>query len=242
MITYFFGKDFVIYYKYEVDSIPAATAPTIAVYSQAPSETDAAACTGTYKVGSTISTWADANTRPNTKKISIPAVDDPMTLTGIQDYYLAINYYLQSSEQVQSIIVPFNMKRVSGTISAPEVDPIDIKKFYPTVGHRVDDVTLDDFIDVAIDEIKGDLEKRNVRWDQVVNQNILFRSIVLKAAALSAYSEFTVKGDQQYTRWEDYTRQYTAEIDGAKLKVDTNQDGLVEKEVSKQSFFIVNSK
>jgi len=244
MKRYYFGKDFTIFYKYDLEAIPSADAPTIAIYSEKPSKDNAQACTGTYKLGSTITSWSNANTREATKTISIPAIVDPApdSDTVEDEYYIAINYTLKASGQAQTVILPFFISRTIGQISAPEVDPADIKKLLPIIGDRLGDVELDDFIDIAVMQLKSELLKKGLRWEQVTNQSDLHLAILYKAASLAEHSEFDTVGDEHYKRYEDYNAMYATEISNLTIKVDTNQDGSPEVATKKSVHFLYNMK
>lgn len=244
MEKHYFGKDLKVFFEYQLDSIPSSDSPSICVFSEKPTRDEAQACSGSFKVGSTISSWSDSKTRPSNKLIAITAIVDPApdSDTIEDEYYLAINYTLKASGQPQTVIRPFIINRVTAQISAPNVNPIDIKRLLPALGKRLSDIKIDDFIDIAISLIKSDLLKRGYKWEQVTNQNDLNLAILYKSASLAEYSEFLEEGDQHYTRAKDYQSQYEAEINNLVIKVDTNQDGGADAETSKSVNILFNMK
>lgn len=244
MEKYYFGKDLKVFFAYQLDSIPSADSPSICVFSEKPTRDEAQACAGIYKVGSTITSWADSKTRPNNKLIAITAISDPDpdSDTIEDEYYLAINYTLKASGQVQTIIRPFIINRVTAQISAPNVNPKDIKRLLPIIGKRIDDVILDDFIDVACMLIKAELSKRGYKWEQVTNQSDLHLPILYKAASLAEHSEFKNETDEHYVRARDYQTEYDNLISNLVIKVDTNQDGQAEAATSKNTTILFNMK
>lgn len=241
MRRYFFGKSFVVNYQFVEGCEPSTDSPSIALFSEKPTKDEASTVTGSFKIGSTITSWGNGN-YPNTKTITIPAIEDPDPDADpiIDIYYLAINYTLVASGQVQTVIVPFEICRVHGTISGHTVTIDEVLKVFPTIEYYIEAGELESFIAIALQEIEIDLKKKGVRFDQLSNQNDLTYPIALKAAALASHSEFKDNTDKFYQRYLDLTKKYDGILDSLPLHFDNNQDGEPEETQTKKVYYKLN--
>lgn len=238
-----FGKDESVTFSYNEGSEPSSDAPSIYVFSEKPTKAQVRDGSGSYVVGSEITSWSNG-TAENSKEINIPAIDDPEpdSNTVTQEYYLGIEYYIQSSEQAQVVILPFLVSRPVGTLSGHELTIQDLIDVFPTLDEYITDYRLGKWVKLAIDDLSRDLKRqRNVRFDQVINQNDLKYPIALKAASLACYAEFDNPGDQFYDRSKKYEKDYFEEIDSLEIEIDSNQDGTKDKTVEKRRHFIINN-
>lgn len=242
MKRYTFGKAITAVFSYEDLSEPSSDNPSIAVFSEKPTESEAESVNGTYKIGSTITSWDDGSLA-NTKEFIIPAISVPANIdvNGSKVYYVAINYNLTTSADTQLVVLPILVSKAIGTLSGHELSIQDVVDVFPTIEDYVSDENLAKFLRAAIDKLERDLLKKNIRLDQVTNQNDLKYALALKASSLSCYSEFINEGDQMYIRAKDFDTDYQKELDSLEIKIDTDQDGASDQGETKKRYFVFNN-
>jgi len=218
---YYFGKDLSVKYTYPEAAEPVGN-PTIYLFRDMPGREAARAGTGALQ---TVSTWADDDEVPNTKSFTVAAFNDPeisSTISG-REYFLAINYELEASEQVQTDVKRLFVSRAGGSLTHHGVDLEAVVSAYPTLASYLSNDDIEDQIQLAIDEISAVIMP--VDWDKVTNKDQLYFPILCKAIANSCLSEFVEEGDRFSKRYEIFEKKYADYMANFVVKADSDVSG-----------------
>lgn len=238
MSNLIFGKSIVRrFYPYDQNGNPVqilTQTPAIYVFSTQPNRTDAAAGTGAV---ASVLTWTQSAVTPWVCEYTIPAIDDPSptsTVPGV-DYWIAINYKVESGEQAQTRIEYVWIERQRATANLPETTKEDLKAVYPALGDYITDPELDKFLLFATDQLKLTLKGRKLIWDQITDLRDLRLPLVYLTIALCAFSQFKEEGDRHDRRYNVFYKLYSDTMDSISIPYDADRDGVPDYPAEAQS-------
>lgn len=238
-----FGKDLVHALYPEVDKEPfilPSQNPTIYIFDEKPSRTNAAAGTGAT---ATVTTWTAQDVPPYVRFWTVPAIDDPSTDSADQyeTYWEAINFRYQTSEQVQTIVRAFDVYRGQATAELPQIAIQDFKNHYPGLASYVSEAELEEFGALALDTLRTDLSNKGLDWYKLRNHVELKLPLVYKAIAMAALSQIRAEGDRFQIRYNEFNRLYGEALAALKLPYDSDGDGEPEGQIQAgTSYWIVD--
>jgi hypothetical protein len=233
--VHYFGKDF--NYDFFVpnsddgffDLSGVSTAPEIYIFNYSPSRNEAMSGTGSLQ---TISAWSNITTPYTGKRIAVTAIDDPDVNSTIYryEYYIAINYYLQTSEQKQTDIRLLPMERVRVVHDPVSTNADSLQKIYSDIDDISDTTDQAAKIAQAIREIKLDLNNRGYDWASIWEPASLNDAVAYKALSLIMLDNMIDEADQYKTRHDFYERQYQSIKNNINLKVESEQNNKIKSE------------
>lgn len=216
--------------------------PDIYVFSAYPTLNDARDGGGAV---ATITSWTQNTSSPYDCSYTIPAIDDPDPESNIpqRTYYIAINFTLQASEQVQTVIQAIILERVSGSPETPGVSYLDLTAVYPAASAYANASQLQDHINTATNKIDLKLNARGIRRSDIQNISALNQAIVY--GALRGFTRSQIAnggGDKFVTMYELYSEEYMEIMKDINLSVDTNRDGVADQNAQAKAGYIITSR
>lgn len=201
--------------------------PTIYLYTDKP--TRAAAIAGTGAVA-TISSWSNT-TDGRGKQFTIPAIDDPDTSaeSANYQYWLAINFVLQSGEQTQTVLRMLPIKRLMGHHSTAMPTVEDLESIHPNIGEYFFDHVLLDALQNALNIIK--LRLKSAGWDyaNIWNPDELRLAVAYKTLSELALSQIA-GGGAWSDKQKEYKSTYESLIKEIEFLIDKDTDGEPDKQ------------
>lgn len=217
---YPFGQEFIVnVYAWNdgqlLQNIPAQTITTYLFRTQ-PNFDEALAGTGALATISTTYTSGDI-------ALTVPAIDCPNDMNAVDanyqyDYWLAINFVLESSEQTQTIIRAIQLQTVHLTDQTPNVTAEDIKTLCPRISTYFDDDDLAAFIATASELVQEALRKRNLAFNFIGRLDRLQPLIKFKAIELAYSSEIQGMNDKFSALAAIYRDGYENALGGLKVE------------------------
>jgi len=231
MITPIFGKDFIRLFFPELDGEGLnlySQSPTIYIFDAQPTRTDAAAGTG---ADSTISSWTEQDTAPFARFYTVPAIDDPepTSTTNSRTYWEAINFRYAAAEQIQTLVRAFEIERVTALDDLLIASKNELKGYFPGLSNYVDDNDLDEYLVLATDKVKNDIQKKGLDWYKLREHSRLKLALIYKTIALSQLGQIREVNDRFKFRFDQFEKWYTEEMAALVLPYDSDGDGLAEE-------------
>jgi hypothetical protein len=228
-VGYPFGKNITYWFQPLVDNEVPSTlltvqTPAIYVFDTQPTRNQAAAGTGAVV---TISSWAwDAERQ--SFHFTIPAIDDPDPTgsAGVEDYYIAINFRLQATEQIQTVLKPLTLERVLSQDRPLNVTQNDLRDHYPHIDSYSTDTQRERYIAQAILHVKNKLDRAGYKWARVNRPDELKLAVTLKALSMLLFVASQENGDKHWVKHEALEREFALVFEGIKLGYDSDGDGL----------------
>lgn len=226
-MPYLFGQD-ITYNFYPINErdyvslASVTTDPAIYVYKEGykPSRTEAAAGTDNGGlVGTVITSWS-TTTDSNGKYFTIPAIDDPDPTadTDRRTFWAAINFYLQNSEQKQTILRALPLERVAAHHKAVGVAVSDLEAVFPTIDSYVSSTNQTSAITTATTRCKVDLEAHNYEWAELWRPDRLATAITYKALSNLMFGLVQDAGDRWFELGKEYNAVYSSVLESLRLE------------------------
>lgn len=243
-MTVNFGKDIIRRLYPEENGKPInlpVQDPTIYLFSAQPTLAAAAAGTGAVQ---TCTSWTQATVEPWTLTYSFTAINDPAPTSSTPSltYWEALLYKLKTGAQVQTLLRTIELERVSGAPEQPETSTEDLVNIYPAITSYATEQQLKEFLAIAIQEIKTELESKGIEWAHVGNLTKLKLALAYKTISLVALSQIRERQDKHEYRYTEFDAKYQAQMQTIKLKVDEDQDGSYELEKESSKFYFISER
>lgn len=229
MSSYIFGAPFTRRYFPEQDgqtvNLPDV-APTIYIFGETqPSLTDASAGTGAVQ---TITTWEKNENSPYDFAYTVDTINDPDPSSPVwcRTYWEAIKVKTLESGTPIVLVRSFELERPGLGDSFPRVTSLDLISVYPTITSYLSEDQLTDHIQLALTEIKLELEAKGLDWSSLKKRDRLFLAVAYKALAASVFSQIRDPNDKHALRWREWKEQSAKCLNLANsLPQDKNRDG-----------------
>lgn len=211
MIAKPWGTPWTFKYKPQVGGayVEPAGSPSIYIFRDQPSE--AAARAGTGAIGS-VSTWSYDGTS-HIASFTVPKVDDPQDGTRKRQYFLAINYFIDSaSNQKQLDLRTFWLIVPDGMDEDPVPTPAEIQQEYDSnLGKEYGanaNIFIEKFIRRAEASVKRGLKWSGYNWPKIENIGDLKDALAYKTL-LFAYLDLSMEpGDIWKQRYDIIEEEY----------------------------------
>lgn len=225
-MAFAWGKDINYTFYPLVDDEPVSLlSQTPAIYVFAESKpTYAQAAAGTNNIQS-ITTWTETATYSRT--FTIDGIDDPSP-TGEpieRIYWLAINFRIDASEQIQTVLKALPFNRVHGHGNKITVDHQDIKNIFHTVLDYVDGPSLTRIIEDSETFIKTVLQSRGYRWAFFSRIDRLEMLVRYRTVMTVLLNEIQNGNDKFYIKYNEVKSTYEQIYTGLKLEYETDVHG-----------------
>lgn len=206
-MIYPFGQDFdVTFYTWNngqlLQNLPAQT---IQVYLFSAMPTIEVAQSGSGALNSIAVSYTSGNVY-----FTVPAIDNPSTNneTTVYDYWLAINFYLENNEQLQTIIRAVQLQQVHLSDTTASVGVEDLKQIAPRISTYLDDDDLNAFIATAHQFVLDNLRNKGLQFNLIADLTKLKPLIIFKALEMAHASEIQTPNDKFTTLMEIYRKGY----------------------------------
>lgn len=239
-MIYPFDKPFTVEYHPQVngegvDYLGSQT-PSIYLFSTLPSRQVAAAGTGAVQ---TVSSWDEVDAK--TVRISIAQVADPYPNDAIQtrNYYIAINFKLDSTGATVTDILGIQMSRARGALTAINVTQQTLEALYQNVSVYFEEPQILDAIELAIKKVKRQAKKSGIDWNTVTDFSELNEAVALKALILLFRSQLQRgNGSDFIDVYKEFKEDYSDVFEDISLELDEDGDGIPDQTAKAKKPFI----
>lgn len=240
-MTNIFGKSITRKFYPVEDGEPinlVSQAPSIYLFSEQPTRTVAAAGTGALE---TINYWIESAQSPYVRTFTIPAIDDPEPTgtTPQADYWLAINYKAEATEQTQTDIKSITVERAKSTSDIPGTKVQDVVDVYPDIYSYASFDQITAKLDNALSELKLELKGKGLEWGNLSNLKDLKLALAYKVIQLVAESQLVEGGDKFDLRRQLYKEKYEEIMKLVVLAYDVDGDGDPDTTEQAQSIAVI---
>lgn len=225
----------------EAATIPAGVltqTPDIFVFTDnVPSRSAAASGDGAIVV---VNTWTwNPNKRAWT--FTIPAIDDPDPQSNISQrtYWIAINFVLQSTQQIQTVLKPLPLSRVVGHDKVVAVNQDDLKKYFPQVEAYSSELQRVAYINQAVEEVKAYLRAKGFEWAKIQRADRLELCVIFKALSMIMLAQVQEPGDKFALKYQEFKGSFTQNIESLRFEYQEQEGGIVSEVKTSPTLFIV---
>ena len=203
--------------------------PTIYVFDSKPTREQARNGTGLTPL-QTIVFWSNVtkdSTTATGKQFTITAISDPDPTSSKNryTYWLGINFPLIDSGQVQTIVRALPMQRADLHHEPVGVTKADLEEIFSTIDAIASTAEQESKIQVAVENVKQDLEADGFEWAQIWEPDDLNKIVAYRALSMIMVEKIADTGDKWETRYREYKKQSSDFLDGLKLKYIADQGG-----------------
>jgi hypothetical protein len=198
--------------------------PSIHIFDAIPSRTDARTGAGALQ---TITSWSNSASNGG-KDITISAIADPNETDAKEryEYYIAINYRLETDGDILTDIRLLPMVRPHATHSPVSTVGNDLKKIYSTVDEISSSTDQSNKIQQAKNDIETILESKGFEWSEIWETSILNDAISYYALHLIMLDNMRETNDAYASRAALYEKTASNKIESLKIKIKKHQDAL----------------
>jgi hypothetical protein len=204
-----------------------AQTPAIYVFDESvPSRSDAASGANSLQ---TISSWT-WSAQKKAWSFTVPAISDPHPDSNIpvRVYWIALNFILQTSGQIQTAIKPLQLERVVGHDRVVSVGEEDLRAYFPQIDAYSSDVQRKAFISQAIEEIKGELRVKGYEWAKITRADRLDLCVIYKALAMVMLGQIQEPSDKFSIKYQEYKAGFQSNLDSLKFEYQQMEGGIIE--------------
>ncbi len=232
---YAFGRD--ISYSFyplvdEANTSGVVTSQTPAIYIFADLPSRDAASDGTGSIA-TITSWTwDATNKCFT--YTIPAIDDPdpTSLTDTETYFQGINFLLQATEQIQTVVKGLVLERVRGQGSRVTLAESDLAvKWKHVNSYTTGTSQRTTLIAEAVVQVRNHLAAKGYKWSQILDVSKLNDAVAWKTLANIALSEIQTGNTKFNVLYAEFKANYENALAEVLLEYDVDNDGAADTPV-----------
>lgn len=184
----------------------------------------AAAQAGTGAIDSATN-WAQSTDTPFPNTYSFDPVTEPepgITDDFSQTYYEAINFVLETGGATQTIVRALQLNKVREQEDQPDATVALIKEIFPAINSYLADTEVDDYIKLALDEVKIDLLAQGWEWHRAVELPNIRLAVAYRAISLGALGQIRTRDDRHEIRYNEFNAKHIAILKSAKLQRQTS--------------------
>lgn len=226
-MTYPFAKDFTYTYYPLVNEentagVVTSQTPAIYLFDQLPSLD--AARDGTGAIIPVIASWSWSATTLGWT-FTVPAIDDPEPTSAADQrtYFLGINFILQTSKQIQTVVEALMMERVRGQSGRVAVTETELAAKWSFVNSYTTDTTQRNaLIAEAQSQVKARLAKDGFIWSQIVGVDKLSDAVAFKTLANIALGQIRTPGFEKL--YAEFKAEYENALAEALLDYDSDNN------------------
>lgn len=243
-MTHPFGQSFTYWFYPLVDNDTAslpnailAQAPIIYIFGESvPTRADAAAGTNALQ---TISSWT-WNYQKRAWSFTVAAIQDPDSASNIEtrEYWIALNFRLQTAGQIQTVIKPLQLERVVGHNKTVEVNEDDLKKYFPQIDAYSSQVQRLAYISQAVEEVKSALRIKGYDWAKIQRADRLDLCVTYKALSLVMLSQIQEPNDKFSIKYIEFKQSYTNALESLKFEYQEDEGGTT-RELNTSGFILL---
>jgi hypothetical protein len=192
--------------------------PALYLFSALPELADAQSGTGAID---SKATWTQGGVSPWPNSYTFDPVPEPeaaITDDFSQTYYEAINFILETGGQAQTIVRALEIAKVKEQEDQPDATVALIKEIFPAITNYLDDTEIDNYIKLALDEVKIDLEAQGWAWHELIKLSNIRLAVAYRAIALGALAQVRQTGDRHEFRYNEFNAKHQAILKAARLQ------------------------
>lgn len=216
--------------------------PTIYVYTQKPSLTEAAA--GTGAVAAAVTSWNQSSVDPYPNTYTLTAIADPASTSDVPSrvYWESITYITKTAGTSITHLRSFIVERADTKSGYPSITGEDLAEIYPAITSYLNSSELAAMIANNLEELIIDLEARGLDWGKLGDLRKLRLALAYKCIAESCLSEVKQEGDRFDYRYNKFLEKYNAALKAVQLPYDEDGDGKAEAVVqAKRGYWILDT-
>jgi len=201
-------------------------APAIYLYSSLPTLADAQAGTGAIASHS-ISYWEPQAVTPYARSWTFPPIANPSpnSATSPRGYWEVINFVSAPGGQRQTVINQLVLERTQALPEIPGTTKADLKRVWPGISTYITDSQLDDFLQLAMEEMQSDFQAKGFDWGTIKNLSRARLALAFKTIELANLSQFKEENDRFHLRFKEFQNKYNNAIATSGIESDTDGDG-----------------
>lgn len=188
------------------------------LFSTLPTLAEAQAGTGAI---ASATTWTQSDQHPYPNYYSYAAVSDPeqgITEDFSKTYYEAVNFRLQSGQQVQTLVRAFDIYRIREQEDNPDASVALIKEVFPAISSYLTDAEITTYIKLALDEMKIDLTAQGWSWSKLIDLDQTRLAIAYRAIALGSLAQIRQQNDRHELRYNEFNKKYKETLVQVKVR------------------------
>jgi hypothetical protein len=213
------------------------TSSLVAIYVFGPDSmpTRDAAAAGTGAIA-TISSWTWDSARQGFY-FTVPAITDPdpNSSMSIRTYWFGVNFRLQTSKQIQTVLRSQYVERVKGPADSVYVTDDDLIAYYNEILSYSTSDQRQRAIDQALINVKAELKAKGYLWARIHRADQLKSATTLKALTILCLSKIQQGNDKFALKYGEYKEMYRTQIDSVILEYDADGDGAPDGNVTPSS-------
>jgi hypothetical protein len=233
-VTYPFGQSFTAWFFPLVDDqtpaglLTSSNLVAIYVFDQMPSRNAAANGTGAVQ---TITSWTwDASKNGFSYSIAAISDPDPTSTTPVRTYWRAINFRLQASQQVQTVLQSFDLERVTGPAFTIEVSDSDLAAYFPQVTSYSSAAQRLAYVAQAKEEVRARLRVKGFQWAKIHRADRLDMAVTFKALSMLMLAQVQQPGDKFAMKYTEFKSMYENALESIQFEYDADGNGQPETE------------
>jgi hypothetical protein len=215
------------------DGILTSQTPAIYIFATQPGRDAAQNGTGALQ---TIGTWT-WSTSALGWSYTVAAIDDPQPTStdNPKVYWEAVNFLLETGEQVQTDVRSLVLERVVGHSHGVGVTDAILKEYFPQIDTCSTSTQREQYIALAIEDVKGKLKNKGFEWARIHRIDRLNIAIAYKVLYMIMLVQLQQGNDKYAIKYNEFKGIYDTTIDSLVLEYDSNQDGLPDAQVKSSS-------
>lgn len=225
--VYYFGRAVTRYFTPSLNEqalqLPTQT-PHIYLFDSEPTRAVAAAGTGALQ---SKTTWTVGVETPYPCTYSFDAITDPDATSDSRNYlyWESLNFILETSGEVQTIIRSFAVTRAAGGYDSVDTTTEDLAKIFTAAASYFSVEAMEDHIALAVSALQVDLLAKGWRWADVGELRFARYAVAYKALSTLCFGRMVDPGDRFDKRSETYGAEYENLIKKIPLRADKDRDG-----------------
>ena len=220
-----------------VSSSVTSQSPDIYIFPEnAPSRGDAASGSGSIQ---TITTWTWSNQKKAWSFTISPIADpDPSSDIQTRQYWIAINFILQTGQQTQTVVKPLQLCRVVGHDRVVTVNQEDLKRYFPQVEAYSSELQRAAYILQAIEEVKAGLRTKGYEWAKIQRADRLDLCVIYKALSMIMLSQIQEPGDKFFIKYQEFKGNFSQAFESLKFEYQELERGMVSEAKTTGTIFL----
>lgn len=210
-----------------VPSAIQAQSPAIYVFDeQVPTRSDAASGTNSLQA---ITSWT-WNNQKKAWSFTVPAIVDPEPSSNIESrtYWIALNFRLQTSAQIQTVIKPLQLVRVVGHDRVVSVTQDDLRRYFPQVDAYSSELQRLAYINQATEEVKSSLRLKGYEWAKIQRADRLDLCVIYKSLAMIMLAQIQEPNDKFSIKYQEFKASFTNSLDSLKFEYQQDEGSHIE--------------
>lgn len=225
---YLFGREntFNVYLWADTDRVSTIPTQTVTAYVFRDNPSREQASAGTDAV----ETVSHSHVSNNFISLTIPAIDDPYPngTDPYEDYYIAVKFKLNTSEQTQIVIRRYRLEKAVAKDELIGVTKDRVEAIFPEIYKYLSEAELQSIIDLAQFNVMSDLKRDGYKWSMINRPSELFDLLFLRVLKSVYASQVQRQGDRFVFNFEQAKEDYANALSNLRLDLSDETSNGVE--------------